>query len=514
MDRQKIIEINDGISGNPGYRMASPIRLTIYEGEQIAVVGDNAAGKTRLIESLTGGCPLKGTALKYDFSPSPFRLVSENIKYITFRDTYDGADSGYYLQKRWNQQDIDEEIPTAGALLDKAFESADAASGRFLSSGELAEVHKKRAEMKDRLYSMFHLEGLLDKYIISLSSGELRKFQLTRSLLAMPRVIILDNPFIGLDAPTRDRLSSLLTELAGSMKLLIIIVLSRVDVMPDFITHVIPVEGLDVKEKVPVAEFLENHKAELNDLSQECADMIGGLPDKDPGKEGFYPKGTGCEIVNCHSVSIRYGKRTILKDLDWTVREGERWALEGENGSGKSTLLSLVCADNPQSYACDIELFGHKRGSGESIWEIKRHIGYVSPEMHRAYLKNISALDILASGLFDTVGLFNHPSDEQLETSRRWMHIFGIEHLAERSYLKISSGEQRLCLLARAFVKDPELLILDEPLHGLDPKQCHLARQIIDEFMKRPHKTLIMVTHYQSELPECIDRHLVLKKQV
>ena len=122
MDRQKIIEINDGISGNPGYRMASPIRLTIYEGEQIAVVGDNAAGKTRLIESITGGCPLKGTALKYDFSPSPFRLVSENIKYITFRDTYDGADSGYYLQKRWNQQDIDEEIPTAGALLDKAFE--------------------------------------------------------------------------------------------------------------------------------------------------------------------------------------------------------------------------------------------------------------------------------------------------------------------------------------------------------------------------------------------------------
>ena len=133
--------------------------------------------------------------------------------------------------------------------------------------------------------------------------------------------------------------------------------------------------------------------------------------------------------------------------------------------------------------------------------------------MHRAYLKNIPVLDIVASGLFDTVGLFMHPDEKQYETCRKWLRIFGIEHLADRSYLKISSGEQRLCLLARAFVKDPELLILDEPLHGLDPLQSCLARQIIDEFVKRPHKTLVMVTHYQSELPECIDRHLFLKKQ-
>ena len=93
------------------------------------------------------------------------------------------------------------------------------------------------------------------------------------------------------------------------------------------------------------------------------------------------------EVVKLNKVSIRYGDRTILKELDWTVRRGEKWALSGENGAGKSTLLSLVCADNPQSYACDISLFGRKRGTGESIWEIKKHIGYVSPEMHRAYLK-------------------------------------------------------------------------------------------------------------------------------
>ena len=194
------------------------------------------------------------------------------------------------------------------------------------------------------------------------------------------------------------------------------------------------------------------------------------------------------------------------------MREGECWALTGRNGSGKSTLLSLVCADNPQSYACDIELFGRKRGTGESIWDIKRHIGYVSPEMHRAYLKNLPALDIVASGLFDTVGLFNHPSLEQQEECRRWMDVFGIGSLADRPYLRLSSGEQRLCLLARAFVKDPDLLILDEPMHGLDLRRCEMVKDIIDSFMQRPRKTLVMVTHFESELPSCINRRLVLTR--
>ena len=188
--------------------------------------------------------------------------------------------------------------------------------------------------------------------------------------------------------------------------------------------------------------------------------------------------------------------------------EGERWAITGQNGAGKSTLLSLVCADNPQAYACDMELFGHKRGTGESIWDIKKHIGYVSPEMHRSYQKNITALEVVASGLFDTVGLYMHPDQDQLDRSLWWMRIFQIEDLASRSYLKLSSGEQRLCLLARAFVKDPELLILDEPMHGLDIKRMNQVKEIIDIFAARPRKTLLMVSHYPSEFPACINNSL------
>ena len=184
--------------------------------------------------------------------------------------------------------------------------------------------------------------------------------------------------------------------------------------------------------------------------------------------------------------------------------------LSGQNGAGKSTLLSLISADNPQAYACDISLFGHQRGSGESIWEIKRHIGYVSPEMHRSYQRDLPALHIVASGLKDSVGLYIRPTDEERAVCRWWMNIFGTEHLAERSFLKMSSGEQRLVLLARAFVKDPELLILDEPLHGLDDANRRLAKDVINTFCERKNKTLIFVSHYKEERPKCIDHEKLL----
>ena len=221
---------------------------------------------------------------------------------------------------------------------------------------------------------------------------------------------------------------------------------------------------------------------------------------------------TSDEVVKLNGVSIRYDDRTILKELDWTVMRGEKWALSGENGAGKSTLLSLVCADNPQSYACDISLFGRKRGTGESIWEIKKHIGYVSPEMHRAYLKNLPAIEIVASGLHDSIGLYKRPHAEQMSVCEWWMEIFGIAALKDSPFLQLSSGEQRLALLARAFVKDPELLILDEPLHGLDTYNRRRVKKIIEAFCHRRDKTMIMVTHYENELPQTITNRLFLKR--
>lgn len=475
--------ITEGVARNPLVRMAQPITAEIAADEHIAIVGPNGAGKSLFVDTLLGKYPLREGKLTHDFSPSATQTVYDNVKYIAFRDTYGAADANYYYQQRWNAHD-QEEAPEAREML-----------------GEI-----KDETLKQELFDLFCIEPLLDKKIILLSSGELRKFQLAKALLTAPKVLIMDNPFIGLDAPTRELLFSLLERLTRVSSVQIILVLSMMDDIPSFITHVIPVDKLMVRPKMERQAYLTAFRAikteePIEELQQRIMDLPYDVVNYDSE-----------EVVKLNKVSIRYDDRTILKELDWTVRRGEKWALSGENGAGKSTLLSLVCADNPQSYACDIRLFGRKRGTGESIWEIKKHIGYVSPEMHRAYLKNLPAIEIVASGLHDSIGLYKRPQESQMATCEWWMDIFGIAGLKDKPFLQLSSGEQRLALLARAFVKDPELLILDEPLHGLDTYNRRRVKAIIEAFCRRRDKTLIMVTHYESELPGNIDHRLFLKR--
>lgn len=493
---QKIIRIHEGVPRMPEWRLAEPVEFESSEGEHIAIVGPNGGGKSLLADMIIGRHPLLMHDPEYNFTPSKKERVCDNIRYITFRDSYGGDnDKTYYLQQRWNQQEIDEQTPTVKGKLEEAFQLA-------------GEDTPERRSLQEHIYKLFEMESFLDKYIILLSSGELRKFKLAETLFAEPRVLIMDNPFIGLDAETRTQLKILLSQLAKGHHLQIILILSKLDDLPEFITHVVEVKNLKVYPKVTRQEYAARPILSPTQLlSEKKQQEILHLPYK---SREYHTH----EVVRMNKVNIIYGKRTILKDLNWTVCNGERWALQGQNGAGKSTLLSLVCADNPQSYACDITLFDHPRGSGESIWDIKRHIGYVSPELQRAYQKNLECIRIVASGLKDSVGLYAKPTAEELETCRFWLHIFGLENFEQRPFLKISSGEQRLVLLARAFVKDPELLILDEPLHGLDNTNRRMVKEVIETFCKRKNKTLIMVSHYKEEFPKCIDHSIYLQRHL
>lgn len=426
------------------------------ETKVIAIAGLNASGKTQLVEKMRR------------------EAKSDSVRYVAFCDTYGTAtDRSYYLQQRWNQHDIDEETPRVEQALERS----------FLLSGPDSQ---ERRQLQSQLYELMGMEDLLDKYVISLSSGELRKMQLVKTLMARPKTLILDNPFIGLDTEARAMLSQQLRKLKEQGMTLYLVV-ARPSEIPDFAD--------DIIWTTPEEEFRRQPQA---------ANGAAPLPYKEEA-------GGGADtIIELHDVSIRYGDRTILKPLSWTVCEGEHWALSGRNGSGKSTLLSLICADNPQSYACDITLFGRLRGSGESVWDIKRRIGYVSPEMHRSYLRNLPALHIVASGLKDTVGLYVRPDKAERQQCLDCMRRFGIDQLADRSFLSLSSGEQRMVLVARSFVKDPALLILDEPMHGLDLQRQQLVKDLIEDYCQRPDKTLIMVTHYEEELPRCITHRLHL----
>ena len=416
--------------------------LDISCGDQVALVGDNASGKSRLAAAFSG---------------------RTSAKYITFRDSYGSyGDRNFFMQQRWNLFTLEGDPPSAGeALHQEVVESKDPAA----------------AEQRLReLVSLFSMELLLDKPLVTLSSGELRKYQLTRALLGGPEILVIDNPYIGLDPRTRALLTDLLAALSASTTL--VLVLSRAAEIPPFITHVISVAEGEAGGKVPREAYLDSV-----------------LPPA---------------VIRLRNVTIRYGARIILDSLNLTVRQGEHWALTGANGSGKSTLLSLICADNPQAYAHDIELFGRPRGSGETIWDIKRQIGFVSPELHRAFRVDAPALDIVTSGHFDTEGLFRRPTEGQRASALQWMEEFGIARLATRPFLRLSSGEQRLCLVARAFVKDPPLYILDEPLQGLDETQRRRVKALLDKFCGAPGKTLLMVTHYPEEYPGCIDHSLSL----
>lgn len=530
---QKLIEIKGGEVRHPLYRMNAPVDFELQVGEQLAIVGDNGSGKTRLVDILIGKCalmPMNG--VRYDFSPSKAKMVSDNVKYLSFRDSYGTNEGVYYYQQRWNQNDI-EETPLVRDLLAESFRIAEEGLTRksvfdkFVVRDETPEqeaarleqeaaakeeMHRELEKVKKHLFEIFHLEQLLDKHIILLSSGELRKFQLTKTLLTNPRVLIMDNPFIGLDVTARAQLAEFLTLLTRETNVAVVLVLSKTDDIPDFITHVVEVKDMKVGQKVTLAAYREScQPVPAKMLSAEKEQGILDLPYVEDAEHAA--PGTR-QVIDFRKVNIRYGERHILKDLSFTVMNGEHWALNGENGAGKSTLLSIVCADNPQSYANDIVLFGHQRGKGESIWDIKKHIGYISPEMHRAYMRDIPAVDIVASGLSDVSGLYRKPKPEQRAVCVFWMDVFGIGDKANATFLKLSSGEQRLVLLARAFVKDPSLLILDEPLHGLDLKNRRLVKDVIEVFCQRKNKTLLMVTHYREEYPNNIDHEIFLKKQI
>lgn len=478
--KKEIIRLKDIVLRLPELQFAEPIDWTICEGEQWAVVGPNGAGKTLLAGVLQK---------KYAFRSGEHifvsgKPVSEVVKSIAFKDIYSLADCrNSYYQQRWHSTET-EDMPTVSEVLSEY----------------------KDTENLNELLSLFGISDLLPKKLIFLSSGELRKFLVVRTLLSRPEILILDNPFIGLDAPSRDLLVDMLekmTELHGTQ---VILLLSNPADLPDMITDVLPVLNRKCLSPMKREEFLEN-KELLDELFPDRVSGAIDLPVNGEKEISAYDVAFRME-----KVCIKYGSRTILKDLDWEVKCGEKWSLSGPNGAGKSTLLSLVYADNPQSYANTLYLFDRKRGSGESIWEIKKRIGYVSPEMHLYYMENVPAIQIVGSGYFDSVGLFRKCNAEQEEGALKWMKIFGIDNLKDRSFMTLSSGEQRLALLARAFVKDPDLIILDEPLHGLDISNKKLAASVIESFCSRPGKTLIYVTHYPNELPECVDRHFRLEK--
>lgn len=471
-----------------GVKFNSKIDWKIKYGEQWAVVGANGAGKTLLADILLGRTAFRGNKIKYDFfekKSEDFRLnhfPTECISKVCFESAYTLADyKNMYYQQRFSATE-NEVTPTVEEVLKKAIATQ---------------------EEFDMWVDRLNLKPLFPKRIIMLSSGELRRFLIANILIKKPDLLIFDNPFIGLDKDTCVSLNKFFSELAKFQQM--IFVVPALNEIPDVVDHIMPVKDMAFGPTVTREEF-ESNKDLQDKLFEKREYEKGDLPQTILDKPNYEV------VMNMHNINISYPTRVLFKDLNWVIKKGEKWALSGPNGSGKSTLLSLLSADNPKAYAQDITLFDRRRGTGETIWDIKKRIGYISSEMHLYFHTDQTCLRIAASGFYDTIGLYRKCTEEQEAVTRKLLTLLGVGEVADKPYLKVSNGEQRLVLLARTLVKNPDLLILDEPLHGLDWQNKENARKVIELFCAQEDKTMIYVTHRREEIPSCVTKFFELKK--
>ena len=468
-----------------GLEFDGKINLSINYGENPSIIGSNGAGKTKLAELICGKIALKSGTIRYGFMPDGVTYVKGRVVKMGFESAYTMADyNNMYYQQRFS-------------ACENTFDAIE---------------NKPMPTVKDHLESIngcdidywikkLNLSPLLHKTLIMLSSGELRRFLIATVLIKKPDVVIFDNPFIGLDVDTKAQLNQLFSDISDRQQMIFII--PDIKEIPAISKTVIPIKAMRVLPKMSREEFIANKDFQSMLYSNVDSEII--LPQKE--HSDLKPFEIAAQL---NGVTIEYPGRTLFKNLSWTIKRGEKWALIGGNGSGKSTLLSLITADNPRAYNMDITLFDQKRGTGESIWDIKKRIGYISAEMHLYFRENQPCIKVVASGLFDTQGLFRVCHQEQYAKAMEIMRTFGIAHLAEKPFLKTSDGEQRLVLLARTMIKNPDLLILDEPLHGLDAVNKAHARQVIDYYCRQPERTLIYVTHNFDEIPGNITQRFEL----
>ena len=458
--------------------------------QQWAIVGPNGAGKSTLLAVLGGKKSISSGSITHSFGTEPLRNVVEMVAAdFSFNALLRSA--AQYYQQRFQTQDL-ETTPTVRALLSNQMRpigTINHQSVRLLAS-EISEDNLLR------IARLLQIEHLLNQAFITLSNGETRRMFLAKSLLRNPRVLLLDNPFAGLDTHSREVLRGALATLVANGTQ-VVLATTPLEI-PNFISHVLELEAGQSYRESTSSDFMARSVGKNAVLLPPTL-----IPE---------PAFTAFEwTIQMRNVSVKYGNKMVLNNVNWQVQKGEKWALLGPNGSGKSTLLSILTADNPQRFANDYALFDQKRG-GVSMWDVKQKIGHVSPEVHLYFPTDAPVLKVIASGLFDATGLYRKLSEVQQQRVNETAEWVGIGALLSKTFSQLSKGQQRVVLLARALVKNPPLLILDEPCQGLDAAAVENFKNLIDSICASPQRTLLYVTHYAHEIPTCVTKTLRLNE--
>lgn len=383
------------------------------------------------------------------------------------------------------------------------------------------------------------IEKILDRGLKYMSTGEIRRTLLCRALLSGKKLLILSDPFAGLDAQSRKILLDFFdsvakrqlsqggnegkTQEAGGFEFpRIILGMERFNEIPSAINKVLEFTDGQVsfcgdrsdyekilQEKKSSAlqsrdSNLAAFKTQLSSANQESAVLQNeNLPQGQnaaANDSGAAPSSQEPALIEMCGVNVGWGDNRVLQDLNWTLRKNEHWLIRGPNGSGKTTFLELITGDNMQVFSNDIKIFGARRGSGETIWDIKKKLGIVSYRLHVEYrMVGSSLLSVIVSGFKDSIGLYEKATDVEIAAAKKWLELGGFAGRENESFNNLSYGEQRAILILRAVVKAPQILILDEPCHGLDENFRQKILDLLEIVAQSGTTTLLHVTHDPTE---------------
>lgn len=448
----------------------------INRNDNWLLCGSSGTGKTSLAKAIAGLIPVPNGEISIHFNPESAlpALVHYVANWYQFKDL-EGA-SNFYYQQRYNS-------------------SVTVTTATVIAELEIyGKQHGLQFEEIDAILNALGFSALKNSPLIQLSSGEHKKLQLVKALWLKPQLLILDQPYNGLDTLSRKNLNVLLEKIAAAGTQLILI--SNETELPAVINRFAEIREGALKE----VSFEERALDLVEEISKPVPSFLNNVA----------VSSTADHVIKMIDVNISYSGKQVLKNINWEVNPGEKWLLQGYNGSGKSTLLSLIAGDHPQAYSNNFYLFGNKRGTGESIWEIKERIGLISPELHWYFDASATVWQSIASGFYDSSGLFCSPGATKNAQVDELIQYFGLGEYKNRLMNELPLGKQRLTLLARTIIKNPEILILDEPCQGLDQQQTQHFNKLVDELCKNG-TTLIYVGHFESQLPSCLEKRILLE---
>lgn len=447
----------------------------ISSGECWMLGGLSGSGKTTLAKIIS--CEIKNFEGKVKVSFDGTSKLARKILYVSnwFQFSNLEGDRNFYYQQRYNQQVKNDKLTV------------------FAELNHFAKEENLDLGILEFYLKPFGFENFKNQQLIELSSGEHKKLQLLEALWLKPQVLIIDQPYTGLDVKSRQFLNQSFDDLIKENVTLVLI--NNDDEYPENVQYFVEIENGKLIHRNSPKDFSKGEERTSKSLPFFLQSNNGNQ---------------GENLIKLENINISYGEKQVLKNIDWEVNSGEQWLLQGHNGSGKSTLLSLLNGDHPQAYANEIYLFGQKRGSGESIWDIKEEIGMISPELHWYFDMNANVGQTIASGFFDSMSLYQKLSFDQYQQLEQILYFFDLKEVKNKKLNTLPLGKQRLALLARTLIKKPRLLILDEPCQGMDNEQTKYFNQVIDDLASQG-QTLIYVGHFESQLPKKLSHKLVLE---